>query len=56
MKTTLQENNGGGWVCDSLDCIERNEAERGTFLDDLGARVTTLEGAAEKREGRLRWR
>lgn len=56
VKKTLTTNNGGSHIKDALDRIERGQADQAVVLDDLAARVTTLETAAEKRGGRLRWR
>lgn len=56
VKTTLQENNGGGSVRDALDRIEAAQASQGVLLEDLTGRVTTLERATQPRPRRLPWR
>lgn len=55
VKATLQENNGGGSVRDSLDRIEAAQAQQGDVLTAVVERVEALERSADKRGGRLRW-
>lgn len=43
VKTTLQENNGGGSVRDSLDRIESAQVEQSEVLTTPSRRVETLE-------------
>lgn len=51
MTETLTTTNGGSHVKDALNRIEQGQGDQGAVLDELAARVTTLEGAAEKRGG-----